>query len=282
MAFQAEETHANAAVKPFRKQYRLFHAAFAQFCYTGAQFINYVKDADSSYSDATAAQLLAGAQGGFALGRFVGTFLMKFIRPRWVFLIYLGPVHRPSSHLRSACPATPALPCSSSRSSSKAFASPPSSPWACAVWASTPSADLVSLSAPCAVVRLCLLSWVQRLTLENDTKFGNDSAAVLLRGRVLVRDLRQFRAGLQEPGRCFHSDEGRNRECWARAKREVRMVRVACSVRRGWVTVRLGTPRLRTMGRCENQIQLRFIDHFIRSFRLRNFMSIIPRTAISP
>lgn len=37
MAFQAEETHANAAVKPFRKQYRLFHAAFAQFCYTGAQ-----------------------------------------------------------------------------------------------------------------------------------------------------------------------------------------------------------------------------------------------------
>lgn len=37
MAFQASETHANADVKPFRKQYRLFHAAFAQFCYTGAQ-----------------------------------------------------------------------------------------------------------------------------------------------------------------------------------------------------------------------------------------------------
>lgn len=38
MAFQAEESHASADnAKPFRKQYRLFHAAFAQFCYTGAQ-----------------------------------------------------------------------------------------------------------------------------------------------------------------------------------------------------------------------------------------------------
>lgn len=50
MAYQAETTHANADVKPFRKQYRLFHAAFAQFCYTGAQvaiagyFINYVTE----------------------------------------------------------------------------------------------------------------------------------------------------------------------------------------------------------------------------------------------
>ena len=37
MEFQAEETHANTAVKPFWQQYRLFHATFAQFCYTGAQ-----------------------------------------------------------------------------------------------------------------------------------------------------------------------------------------------------------------------------------------------------
>lgn len=27
--------------------------------------------------------------GGFAIGRFVGAFLMKFIRPRWVFLVFL-------------------------------------------------------------------------------------------------------------------------------------------------------------------------------------------------
>ena len=37
MAFQAEQTHAGEGDQPFRKQYRLFHAAFAQFCYTGAQ-----------------------------------------------------------------------------------------------------------------------------------------------------------------------------------------------------------------------------------------------------
>lgn len=38
MAYQAEETQSSAATaKPFWKQYRLFHASFAQFCYTGAQ-----------------------------------------------------------------------------------------------------------------------------------------------------------------------------------------------------------------------------------------------------
>lgn len=37
MEFQAHETHSGADDLPFRKQYRLFHAAFAQFCYTGAQ-----------------------------------------------------------------------------------------------------------------------------------------------------------------------------------------------------------------------------------------------------
>jgi len=37
MEFQAAETHADTEVGPFHKQYRLFHAAFAQFCYTGAQ-----------------------------------------------------------------------------------------------------------------------------------------------------------------------------------------------------------------------------------------------------
>lgn len=37
MAFQAEETGSPDSDKPFIKQYRLFHASFAQFCYTGAQ-----------------------------------------------------------------------------------------------------------------------------------------------------------------------------------------------------------------------------------------------------
>jgi MFS transporter, FHS family, L-fucose permease len=95
MAFQASTTHANTDIKPFRKQYRLFHAAFAQFCYTGAQvaiagyFINYVTETRPNTSASLGAQFLAGAQGAFAMGRFTGVGLMKFIRPRWVFLFYL-------------------------------------------------------------------------------------------------------------------------------------------------------------------------------------------------
>lgn len=95
MAFQAEETHAGSDIKPFWKQYRLFHAAFAQFCYTGAQiaiagyFINYVTETRPNTTSSLGAKFLAGAQGAFAMGRFTGVALMKFIRPRWVFLFYL-------------------------------------------------------------------------------------------------------------------------------------------------------------------------------------------------
>jgi len=95
MEFQAESTHANTAVKPFHKQYRLFHAAFAQFCYTGAQvaiagyFINYVTETRANTNSSLGAKFLAGAQGSFALGRFAGVFLMKYIRPRKVFLLYI-------------------------------------------------------------------------------------------------------------------------------------------------------------------------------------------------
>ena len=111
MAFQAEETHANDDFKPFWQQYRLFHAAFAQFCYTGAQvaiagqslhftpnmhfltnsgyFINYITETRANTNSALGAKFLAGAQGAFALGRFAGVGFMKFIRPRWVFLVYL-------------------------------------------------------------------------------------------------------------------------------------------------------------------------------------------------
>lgn len=95
MEFQASETHANSDDKPFWKQYHLFHAAGAQFCYTGAQvaiasyFINYVRDTQPWSTDASAARFLSGAQGAFAGGRFFGSFLMTFVRPRWVFLVFL-------------------------------------------------------------------------------------------------------------------------------------------------------------------------------------------------
>lgn len=99
MAFQAESTHAGTDVAPFRKQYKLFHATFAQFCYTGAQvaiagaFINYVTEtrvtANGPTSSADGARFLAGAQGTFTVGRFFGSALMKFVKPRWVFLVFM-------------------------------------------------------------------------------------------------------------------------------------------------------------------------------------------------
>jgi FHS family L-fucose permease-like MFS transporter len=94
MAFQAEETHAGTDSKPFKKQYRLFHATFAQFCYVGGQvaiagaFINYVTEVKGS-SSSTGARYLAGAQGTFALGRFAGSAMMRFIKPRYIFLVYM-------------------------------------------------------------------------------------------------------------------------------------------------------------------------------------------------
>jgi FHS family L-fucose permease-like MFS transporter len=95
MERQAQGTHTERSEKPFWKQYTLFHAAFAQFCYTGAQvaiagyFINYITETRSHTSSALGAKFLAGAQGCFAVGRFSGSFLMRFIRPRYVFLAYL-------------------------------------------------------------------------------------------------------------------------------------------------------------------------------------------------
>ncbi|KAI0163445.1 major facilitator superfamily domain-containing protein [Pestalotiopsis sp. NC0098] len=95
MAFQADETHANADDKPFWKQYRLFHAAFAQFCYTGAQiavasyFINYVTENGTTDQSAVGSKYLSGAQAAFTIGRFGGVFVMKYVRPRWVFLVFL-------------------------------------------------------------------------------------------------------------------------------------------------------------------------------------------------
>ncbi|KAK7413625.1 hypothetical protein QQX98_007488 [Neonectria punicea] len=96
MALQAQETHADADDKPFIKQYKLFHASFAQFCYTGAQvaiasfFINYATETRDNTSDPMGSKLFAGAQAGFAVGRFLGVLLMKYIRPRWVFLVFLS------------------------------------------------------------------------------------------------------------------------------------------------------------------------------------------------
>ncbi|KAJ7127298.1 hypothetical protein C8R43DRAFT_1028265 [Mycena crocata] len=97
MAEQAELTHVGEGQgeKPFRKQYKVFYAAFAQFCYVGAQvaiasyFINYATETRGNTDSSTGAKLLAGAQGCFAVGRFSGSAIMSYVRPRIVFLVYL-------------------------------------------------------------------------------------------------------------------------------------------------------------------------------------------------
>ncbi|KAL5337011.1 major facilitator superfamily domain-containing protein [Aspergillus crustosus] len=95
MAFQVASTHVNEQERPFWKQYKLFHATLAQFMYTGSQvaiasyFINYATETWPGTTSATGSKYLAGAQAAFTVGRFLGVVLMKYIRPRWVFIAYL-------------------------------------------------------------------------------------------------------------------------------------------------------------------------------------------------
>lgn len=95
MAFQVQETASEADLKPFHKNYKLFHASLAQFCYTGAQvaiasmFINYATETRPGTSDSMGSSLFAGAQAAFAVGRFTGVLLMKYFHPRKIFLAYL-------------------------------------------------------------------------------------------------------------------------------------------------------------------------------------------------
>jgi len=95
---QAEESCITSSDVPFMKQYRLFHASFAQWCYTGAQvaiscyFINYVVEVRPNTSNALAAKLLAAAQGGFAIGRFLGSIVMNWVKPRIVLLFFTSAV----------------------------------------------------------------------------------------------------------------------------------------------------------------------------------------------
>ena len=82
--------------KPLRKQYTLFWGVIAQFCYVGSQvaianfFINYVQAVRPSASQADGSNLLAMAQGLFAIGRFVAAFMMKYVRPRHILWLYMS------------------------------------------------------------------------------------------------------------------------------------------------------------------------------------------------
>lgn len=53
-------------------------------------FINYAVDTWPGTDSAKGAKLLAGAQGAFAMGRFLGSGIMKYTKARYVFGIYLS------------------------------------------------------------------------------------------------------------------------------------------------------------------------------------------------
>ncbi|KAL7943820.1 major facilitator superfamily domain-containing protein [Trichoderma barbatum] len=96
MEFQAQEAYGSSDDQPLWRQYRLFHAALAQFCYTGAQvaiasgFINYAVATRPGTSSSLGSKLFAGAQAAFTLGRFAGTGAMRFVKPRWIFLFFIS------------------------------------------------------------------------------------------------------------------------------------------------------------------------------------------------
>lgn len=52
-------------------------------------FINYVTETRSNTNSAQGAQLLAGAQGAFSVGRFLGVALMHFVKPRIAFGLFM-------------------------------------------------------------------------------------------------------------------------------------------------------------------------------------------------
>ncbi|KAF8469491.1 major facilitator superfamily domain-containing protein [Kalaharituber pfeilii] len=85
-------------VKPILHHWSLLWATFAQFCYVGAQvavasyFVNYVTEVRSGTSNSMGANFLAIAQGCFAIGRFIGSGVMKFILPRKALLIFFSGV----------------------------------------------------------------------------------------------------------------------------------------------------------------------------------------------
>ena len=94
-AEQSREYNTEWEDRPLRKQYTLFWGVMAQFTYVGAQvaiagyFINYILEVRPGTSSSTGSNLLAVAQGLFAIGRFAGGFSMKFIKPRLVFLGFM-------------------------------------------------------------------------------------------------------------------------------------------------------------------------------------------------
>jgi FHS family L-fucose permease-like MFS transporter len=100
MADQAQQSAGDTDFedKSLRQQYTLFYGVLAQFCYVGAQvayagyFINYVTWVRPGTTHAAGSNLLAVAQGCFAIGRFMASGFLKFIKPRFVLMTFISGV----------------------------------------------------------------------------------------------------------------------------------------------------------------------------------------------
>lgn len=95
MELQAEQSSdlTGYADRPLRKQYKLFFAVLAQFCYVGAQvavasqFITYCVRV-ANLSATTASNRYAIGQGIFAIGRFSSAGLLLIMKPRYLLLAF--------------------------------------------------------------------------------------------------------------------------------------------------------------------------------------------------
>lgn len=85
--------HADKSETPIYKRGQLMRGVVAQFFYVGAQvcitsfFIRFAEKA-AGMGEKTAALYLSAALLGFMIGRFVGTFLMQYISPKTLLLVY--------------------------------------------------------------------------------------------------------------------------------------------------------------------------------------------------
>ena len=87
----------DAPVKPFYKYPHFILAVFAQFFYVAGQtginsfFVNYVTESNPDISNQAASVILAfGGMGLFVLGRFSGSWFLKFIQPARLLSVFAG------------------------------------------------------------------------------------------------------------------------------------------------------------------------------------------------
>lgn len=94
---KSDQSHANVSVSVFKELFKIKSfvlMVIAQFFYVGAQigiwsyFIDFTKELSPSTPEHIAAYYLSASLFAFMVGRFIGTYVMKFIQPRKLLAIY--------------------------------------------------------------------------------------------------------------------------------------------------------------------------------------------------